>query len=443
MVVNNDIPVLQRCSAWTCACAGGNRVDLGSLPTFKKFMTALLTIVLPTTLFFITRVALDPSTSMTSSSEKDQVRIHDQITIHTRSYNNCGIICQLFNYSQPMWKLPDPAVKLCKPSSSLVFVKTHKTGSTTLTKIVNRYGLARNLSFLIYSKDPLKGHFCQVAPTKPSDILPPIGVEPGDFDHYSNYDMAAVHIRLFPNLKFFTRFMNPRTRYITILRDPVDQWESAFVFFICHTKMKLKGLDIEQSITTFLKKPSYYWQKFPGQCKLFSKNGMAFDLLSEDSLHNLDNISVESAVAFLDEKMDLVLISDYMDESLLLLKHLMCWDFEDILYVSANRRSSRTKMSESQKAKIRQWNPIDTILYEHFNRTLWKKIAAIGPRFWKDLDYFRQLKQDFFTMCGFEVNATKGPKIQTTARNSSIACRSVLQSDFKEIIRRQNIYKPK
>ena len=43
------------------------------------------------------------------------------------------------------------------------------------------------------------------------------------------YDIMALHTRY--NRKQMEQVMGPNTRFITILRDPVDMFESAYVYY--------------------------------------------------------------------------------------------------------------------------------------------------------------------------------------------------------------------
>lgn len=43
------------------------------------------------------------------------------------------------------------------------------------------------------------------------------------------------------------------------------------------------------------------------------------------------------------EKIDLVLIMEYFDESLVLLKRELCWDLDDVVYFKLNKRSQEYK----------------------------------------------------------------------------------------------------
>ena len=51
-----------------------------------------------------------------------------------------------------------------------------------------------------------------------------------------------------------------------------------------------------------------------------------------------DEANINSAVAEILHKFDLIMISDYMDQSLILLKNELGWNIEDILYFTINKR---------------------------------------------------------------------------------------------------------
>ena len=115
-----------------------------------------------------------------------------------------------------------------------------------------------------------------------------------------------------------------------------------------------------------------------------------------------DNMTrVRNEIRKMDRDFDLVLIMEYFDESLILLKKAFCWTFQDILYVKFNQRSYKPKMKLSEKVKqnILWWNKADAMLYDHYNRTLWKKIQNYGPSFWKDLKEFRRLNSEMLSSC--------------------------------------------
>lgn len=92
----------------------------------------------------------------------------------------------------------DAEMQACKPRTNLAFVKTHKTGSTTLATIINRFGFSHGLSFL-YNKKNSHGHFTELK-LEAERLLPPLCVRDGEYRKYRDYNLMTAHFRLLPNL---------------------------------------------------------------------------------------------------------------------------------------------------------------------------------------------------------------------------------------------------
>ena len=299
-----------------------------------------------------------------------------------------------------------PVVK-CSPFNQVVYIKTHKTGSTTLQTIINRYGYYRNLSFVFNKRSSVNGHLVYLPITIYSPrlyFLPPHGVKHGDYANYKNYDMVAVHVRY--NRTAMDSFMKPNSKYITIIREPSAQFESAFTHFAFKDSFGPRRVPGGRDIEEWLKRPKYYrdqlkklkWEGKIGLRWYYARNNQIFDLGLNNELHDKEN-AVKQYIAKLDSELHMVLITEYFDESLLILKREMCWTYEDIVYVSKNQRIHRSNLTSTLQRKIRNWNHADTLLYQHFNRTLWRKIKEYGPSFQKDLQTFRNRKREVFEEC--------------------------------------------
>ena len=78
---------------------------------------------------------------------------------------------------------------------------------------------------------------------------------------------------------------------------------------------------------------------------------MSFDLGLEQKSFTEDE-KISEFVDELSKKLNLVLIADYFDESLVLLKRLLCWDLEDIIYVKQKMRSITYKNSITSKQRV-------------------------------------------------------------------------------------------
>ena len=266
------------------------------------------------------------------------------------------------------------------PVTKIVFIKSHKTGSSTLASIFQRFGYRHKLLFAL----PKSSHiFSELRPFSRNFVRQ----KPKCLANHS-YDILTNHA------VYSRREMDavvPNAKYISIARDPVYQFESAFGYFEWAKDMGLSNHS--NPLESFMEKPSYYCTTKNYQRKMASKNGQLYDF---GIVHkNVSEGSLRSKIDRLGKEIDLVLLTEYLDESLILLKQLLCWEYDDIIYLSKGVRSKshRYNMSDEIKQKIRRWNAGDVLLYNHFNRTFWQKVSEYGSSFESDVAEFRRLKQ--------------------------------------------------
>lgn len=186
----------------------------------------------------------------------------------------------------------------------------------------------------------------------------------------------------------------PDTTYITILRNPATQYESLYNYYKHQGRY---GADLAE----FVANPAYYFHHEPMSTHIVGRNSMLFDLGLDARFFEGTDKRVGRWIQMLDQKFNLVLIAEYFAESLILLKELLCWTMEDIVYLNQNARSasSVSKLTPSIKQGILRWNSADVNLYNYFNQSLWKKIAAYGyERMQKDVALLKmkndELKRD-------------------------------------------------
>ncbi|XP_046719643.1 galactose-3-O-sulfotransferase 2-like [Silurus meridionalis] len=177
------------------------------------------------------------------------------------------------------------------------------------------------------------------------------------------------------------RFRGPEVRkvmpkdtfYFSIMRNPVSMMESLFTYYksipAFHGFGTLEDflLDSGRSYNGTLRNNHY------------ARNILSFDF-------GFNNSAVSSAaelderglaiIAAIESEFHLVLISEYFDESMVLLRHALCWTLEDILSFRLNSRSekSRKSLSAEMIEKVKQWSSLDWRLYQHFNSSFWKRI---------------------------------------------------------------------
>nr|XP_006823445.1 PREDICTED: galactosylceramide sulfotransferase-like [Saccoglossus kowalevskii] len=317
------------------------------------------------------------------------------------------------------------------PVANVVYIKTHKTGSTSLHCIICRYGYERSLSFVFSKNNPVNGYI-RKSSLRPSTFLPPLGNTSGKRSH--KYNILSGHV-IYKRRQIHS-FMKFNAKYITILREPAKQIESHMNFFnIKETVMC--------NISSFNENPEI----FENGGKALSRNNQIRDLglpLKKTANETLVNNKIRQ----LDKEFDLVLITEYFDESLVLLKHIFRWDFDDILYLSKNERTNRDDITDEFRYNIYQWSRADVLLYTYFNETLWRRIRQYGSQFENDLAHFRHRLQETREQCEISdeevVSSHRASitRIQHLSNNESTLCRNIACTGsgwYKRIAARQNI----
>lgn len=302
----------------------------------------------------------------------------------------------------------------CPPEQHVLFLKTHKAGSSTLANIFFRYGDSRNLSFVLGS-DTLIGW-----PTRfrIGQALAFDGTRPNFLCSHTRFNKKAMN-HLFPR---------DASKYVTIVRNPVKQFESAFNYMEIGRKFGFGGNSTE-SLKAFLRNGISFSDI---RKSTLARNPQMFDLGLDFKFYQ-DAKAIKEYIEFLEKEFDLVLIADYFDESVVLMKRLLCWELEEILFVKTNERLDKDKASELSDdtiENIKRWNKADMLLYEHFNQTLWWRIEKEGKGFHDDLANFRRMKQELRTKC-FE----EKPSMQLIYGNKyakGLTLRSDLPSDLKQ-----------
>ena len=107
----------------------------------------------------------------------------------------------------------------------MIFAKTHKTGSTTLQNLMFRYGTQNNLTFVLpKSKWWFFSHYKSFKATEAEGFM---GMNNNKTNPESN-NLFAIHSVW--NYKEVRKIL-PDAPTVTILRDPIDVFESAYSYF--------------------------------------------------------------------------------------------------------------------------------------------------------------------------------------------------------------------
>ncbi|NXC34120.1 G3ST2 sulfotransferase, partial [Campylorhamphus procurvoides] len=245
------------------------------------------------------------------------------------------------------------------PQTDIVFLKVHKSASSTVMNILFRFGESHNLTFAF----PLGGGF-QL--------------------YYPNHFLARFvqgfsprTPRRFNILCHHMRFLQPEVQkvvpssavYFSILRNPVQLMESSFVYY-----KGTSAFSHVRSLEEFLSDPYRYYNPTKGD-RHYARNLMTFDFgFNPDG--EVSPERVQLMLKAIESSFNFLLISEYFDESMVLLKEMLCWDLDSVVSFPLNTRDNSTKspLKDSLVEKIKAWNRLDWEIYTHFNRTFWERL---------------------------------------------------------------------
>ena len=265
-----------------------------------------------------------------------------------------------------------------------MYVKTHKTGSSTLTNIFHRFAFKHNLKVVLPKSNVFLGWPRSAG--IPTSYVPLPGAE-------GNYDIfCSAHTRY--SRKYIEPIV-PNAHYITIFREPTSHFKSSWSYWDVPGHI-LRQSNMRVSMEEFLDDPDTWFPRGLKGDRDLLHNSFAFDFGYD---HEYTQQDVDDLIAHLDT-FTLVLITEYMDESLVLMKRKLCWELEDVVYfaLKVNKRKPKTPMAQDIREKILKLNWFDAQLYTHFNRTLWQQIER-EPNFDEELAAFRDLKAQLSNQC--------------------------------------------
>ncbi len=162
----------------------------------------------------------------------------------------------------------------------------------------------------------------------------------------------------------------PGAVYVTLLRDPVDAFESNYVYMGLEkaNKMDINGYAAKKVKPSMPSRP---------QNAIIGKNQLLWDL-GTTPREMEDRGAVEEKIRRLDRQFDLVMVAERFEESLVLLQDLLCWPTEELAFLRQNERLRRSNVTAETRATLREWLWADYLLYDHFSRRLEERVASFG-----------------------------------------------------------------
>uniref|UniRef100_A0A8C8R659 Galactose-3-O-sulfotransferase 2 n=1 Tax=Pelusios castaneus TaxID=367368 RepID=A0A8C8R659_9SAUR len=261
-----------------------------------------------------------------------------------------------------VWEFSAKQLRPCHPRMNVMFLKTHKMASSTVMNILFRFSEKHNLTLALPAGE---GYH--------------LGYPQRFMAHFvEGFKTMGQKVRL-----WVQKIMPNATIYFTILRNLVSQIRS-------------------KNVNEFLASPWTYYNLSENIYNIYAMNYMWFDFGYDNNAVDTEDY-FQSVIAEIEQAFHLILLTDYFDESMVLLKNTLCWDLDDVVYFKLNSRSedSIQEMTPESKEKVKEWCSLDWKLYQHFNRTFWRRIEeTIGlEKLAQEVNLLRMRQEELMELC--------------------------------------------
>lgn len=279
----------------------------------------------------------------------------------------------------------------------IAFLKVHKAASSTVQNIFYRFGSMRNLSFVL----PYTTHYLsQLNSRIYNPILPSLDNKTG------KYDIVCNHVNF--NHSNFKRLMYDDAVYLAIVREPLDLFVSAAYYYkYVWPAGYLKVLNETTFIQDLIRNPE---KLEPRQTRTFNymAQDFGFVIKSVPKTLALNETVIANFISGLKESFHFVMVVEYFDESLIMMKRLLNWSFKDILYIKLNKLNEYKRrkgipnislnISTEDKLLFRKRNRIDCAIYDSFLELFLKRMSTEnGLR--DEVGEFRKTLKDVHEFC--------------------------------------------
>ena len=283
------------------------------------------------------------------------------------------------------------------------FLKVHKAASSTIQNIFFRFGHQRNLSF-VFTTD---ANYFSRKKEEHYPILPP--------RYRTGYDILCNH-GIF-NYETYASILPADTVYIAIVRDPLELFLSS-VNYYTQTEMYIPYLRSVpgNKVQNLIRNTSDY----DPELFSYSRNVMARDLgFPATEISGL----LDRHLKLLERKLKLVMLVEYFEESLVLLKRYLNWDLKDILYIPNNvfgKGYTVLNLTASDIELFNERNKLDVVIYNYFYARFWKQFSAEGEDIHGEVVHYKNVLKKLTTFCKNNYKPPKKGKIPPTKEESPI-----------------------
>ena len=279
---------------------------------------------------------------------------------------------------------------LLQPAKSIAFLKTHKCSSVTVQNILLRYAKKHVLNLVLGKTGNLIGYPDGFS-IKAIENTPwyQAGIQP---------DIFCCHSR-WSNFSAVKQIMGSDTIFFTIIRDPIDTFISMWDYY----QIDKQYMRTNISIDDFFKQPlnpkvmAIKNNEYSLKHVLFHEFGLPLDATEE---------MVDQKIQEIDQTFDLVMIVEHFDDSMVFLKNLLQWNFEDLSSLKLNgiAKGMKSKVSDATRLKMRTWLETDYKLYDYFKHKLEQNMKYFGDfELNKELEIYHQVQERVKEKCPMKI----------------------------------------
>ena len=273
------------------------------------------------------------------------------------------------------------------------FLKVHKAASTTTQGILLRNGWVWNLTFIL---PPEFGPFFYpniislYDSVNNENILPsPPGRKYDILCHHVVYDKDA-----------WAKVLPADAAIIGTIREPLAHFRSVVWYFSPLVLMNMRNSS-DDPIAEFLSSKKLREEQSPQYT--FLNNRLSFEYGVPVNVITSRNITAFNAYVndVLDKEFSVVIIAERFNEGLVLMKRMLNWNLQDILYTLKNRNEGQPiiTVTEDHREMHKEYSSLDYLLYEHFVNRFNRQIELVGKSFQREVEQFKKIREDVETFC--------------------------------------------
>lgn len=318
----------------------------------------------------------------------------------------------------------------CSKKTNVAFLKVHKAGSTTVMNIFIRFALRNDLNLVLPRRNNGSGfNYLGYGKTiDRSNIIPLPGNE--------TYNILCNHVVY--NKEAFDSVMPSDSAYVAIMREPRSHFISAasyygFIPVLKKVFPELKNSSAGILLDRFLREFSRR-RNVSNHGLSYVNNRQSFDFGVPATMFR-NKLVISTYIQKLDKEFPLVMIMEYFDESLVLMKRLLCWDLQEILYVPLNinkgKKKNPVQLPESSEKFLHYFDYADFQMYDYFQKRFKDQVKLQGPDFQDEVNTFKDIKDLVTKFCQSKPLPNRSLNVEASKWNSKF---DLTSEDCKEMM---------